>query len=103
MGLAGAGSAFSSPALSALIADISNTERRAEAFGYILCAFHVGVIMGSTDFGVVADIIDLSGAVLAWGITSLALTLVGLLIRGRRSMPIEAGLPQEAAGSPALS
>ena len=65
MGLAGAVSAFSSPALSALIADIANTERWAEAFGYILSAFHVGVIMGSTVFGVVTDIINLSGAVLA--------------------------------------
>lgn len=99
VGLAGAGSAFSSPALSALIVDISNTERRAEAFGYILSAFHVGVIMGATVFGVVADIIDLSGAVLAWGITSLSLTLVGLLIRERRAVSVEAGLPQEAAQS----
>jgi len=97
VGLAGAGSAFSSPALSALMADISSPERRAEAFGYILSSFHVGVIMGSTVFGMVADIIDLSGAVLAWGITSLCLTLVGLLIREGGPVAVEARLPQEAA------
>ena len=99
VGLAGAGSAFSSPALSALTADISNPERRAEAFGYILSSFHVGVILGSTVFGIVADIIDLPGAVLAWGITSLLLSLVGLLIRERGSVPATVGVPQEAARS----
>ena len=101
--LAGGGSAFASPALSALTADISNPERRAEAFGYFLTSFHVGVIMGSTVFGVVADIIDLSGAVLAWSITSLALSLSGLLIRERGSVPVTVNISQEAAQSAAHS
>ncbi len=101
--LAGGGSAFASPALSALTADISNPERRAEAFGYFLTSFHVGVIMGSTVFGVVADIIDLSGAVLAWSFTSLTLSLLGLLIRERGSVTVTVNLSQEAAQGAAHS
>ncbi|HWP57357.1 MAG TPA: MFS transporter [Candidatus Acidoferrales bacterium] len=85
VGLAGAGSAFSSPALAALTADISNPQRRAEAYGYFLTSFQIGVIFGATIFGFVADLVDLPGAVLAWGITSLALSLCGFLIRERRT------------------
>ncbi len=101
--LAGGGSAFATPALSALTADISNPERRAEAFGYFLTSFHVGVIMGSTIFGAVADLIDLSGAVLAWSFTSFLLSLLGFLIRERGSVPVTVTLPQETAPGAAHS
>jgi len=81
VGLAGAGSAFATPAIGALTADISNPEKRAEAFGYFLTSFHVGVIFGAAIFGFVSDWVGLPGAVLAWGITSLTLSLCGLFIR----------------------
>jgi MFS family permease len=81
VGLAGAGSAFATPAIGALTADIANPEKRAEAFGYFLTSFHVGVIFGAAVFGIVSDWVGLPGAVLAWGITSLILSLCGVLIR----------------------
>ena len=57
----------------------------------------------STVFGVVADIIDLSGAVLAWSFTSLTLSLLGLLIRERGSVTVTVNLSQEAAQGAAHS
>lgn len=96
VGLAGSGSAFSSPALAALTADIANPERRAEVFGYFLTSFHIGVISGASVFGFVSDLVDLSGAVLAWGITSLTLSLCSLLIREPRALHGTVPLPQES-------
>ena len=87
VGLAGAGSAFATPAIGALTADIANPEKRAEAFGYFLTSFHVGVIFGAAVFGVVSDWVGLPGAVLAWGITSLTLSLCGLFIREPKTAP----------------
>ena len=87
VGLAGAGSAFATPAIGALTADISNPEKRAEAFGYFLTSFHVGVIFGAAVFGIVSDWVGLPGAVLAWGITSLTLSLCGLFIREPKTAP----------------
>jgi MFS family permease len=96
VGLAGSGSAFSSPALAALTADISNPARRGEVFGYFLTSFHIGVISGATVFGFVSDLVDLPGAVLAWGITSLTLSLCSLLIREPKALPVAAPLPHES-------
>jgi MFS family permease len=81
VGLAGAGAAFSSPAVAALTADICNPARRGEAFGYFLTSFNLGMVLGALVFGFVADLVGLWGAVLAWGLTSLALSLFGLVIR----------------------
>jgi MFS family permease len=101
VGLAGAGSAFATPAIGALTADISNPEKRGEAFGYFLTSFHVGVIFGAAVFGFVSDVVGLPGAVLAWGITSLGLSLCGLLIREPQASRQPAGLARAAAqGAP---
>ena len=81
VGLAGAGSAFSTPAVAALTADVCDPKRRGEAFGYFLTSFNLGMVMGSLVFGFVAEWLGLWGAVFAWGLTSLALSLFGLLIR----------------------
>ena len=79
--LAGAGSAFASPAVAALTADVCDPRRRGEAFGYFLTSFNVGMVLGALVFGFVADALGLWGGVVAWGMTSLALSLVGLIIR----------------------
>jgi MFS family permease len=99
VGLAGAGSAFSTPALAALTADISNPERRGEAYGYFLTSFHIGVISGAAIFGFVSDLVDLPGAVLAWGVTSLVLSLCGFLIREATPLRAAVALQQEVARS----
>jgi MFS family permease len=100
VGLAGAGSAFATPAIGALTADISNPEKRAEAFGYFLTSFHVGVIFGAAVFGVVSDWVGLPGAVLAWGITSLILSLCSLLIREPTPAQAMVARPAIAQGAP---
>jgi DHA1 family multidrug resistance protein-like MFS transporter len=79
--LAGAGSAFSTPAVAALTADVSDPRRSAEAFGYFLTSFNMGMALGALVFGFVADALGLWGGVVAWGMTSLAFSLVGLIIR----------------------
>lgn len=96
VGLAGAGSGFATPAVAALTADVCNPERRGEAFGYFLTSFYVGMVFGALIFGFVSDLVGLPGAVLAWGITSLLLSLTGWIIReaGVRA-PLET-LPQES-------
>ena len=81
VGLAGAGSAFATPALAALTADVCNPERRGEAFGYFLTSFLAGMVLGALVFGFVSDLVGLWGAVLAWGMTSLGLSLVGFIVR----------------------
>jgi MFS family permease len=81
VGLAGAGAAFSTPAVAALTADICDPSRRGEAFGYFLTSFNLGMVAGALVFGIVADFLGLWGGVVAWGITSLALSLIGLVIR----------------------
>jgi MFS family permease len=79
--LAGAGSAFSTPAVAALTADVCHPARRGEAFGYFLTSFNLGMVMGALVFGFISDLVGLWGAVFAWGITSLVLSLFGLVIR----------------------
>jgi DHA1 family multidrug resistance protein-like MFS transporter len=81
VGLAGAGSAFAATAVSALTVDVSSAERRGEAFGYLLTSFNLGMVLGALIFGFVSDLVGLPGAVLAWGFTSLVLSLFGMLIR----------------------
>ena len=81
VGLAGAGSAFTSPAVAALTADVCHPKRRGEAFGYFLTSFHLGMVLGALIFGFVSDLVGLPGAVLAWGITSLLLSLSSVIIR----------------------
>ena len=94
VGLAGAGSAFSSPAVAALTADVCNPKRRGEAFGYFLTSFNLGMALGALVFGFVAEWVGLWGAVFAWGITSLALSLFGFLIRETLPAPAVASAPQ---------
>ena len=55
--------------------------RRGEAFGYFLTSFNLGMVLGSLVFGFVSDLVGLWGAVFTWGVTSLILSLFGLLIR----------------------
>lgn len=94
VGLAGAGSAFSTPALAALTADICDPQRRGEAFGYFLTSFNLGMVLGALVFGFVAEWLGLWGAVFAWGMTSLALSLFGFLIRETLPAPAVASAPQ---------
>jgi MFS family permease len=81
VGLAGAGSAFSTPAIAALTADVCDPRRRGEAFGYFLTSFNLGMVLGSLVFGFLSDLLSLWGAVFAWGMTSLVLSLFGIFIR----------------------
>jgi len=85
--LAGAGSAFATPAVAALTADVCDPKRRGEAFGYFLTSFNLGMVLGALVFGFVAEWAGLWGAVFTWGLTSLALSLCGLLIRESLSAP----------------
>ena len=94
VGLAGAGAAFSSPAVAALTADVCDPRRRGEAFGYFLTSFNLGMVLGSLVFGFVAEVLGLWGAVFTWGVTSLALSLCGLLIRETLATPAAAIAPQ---------
>jgi DHA1 family multidrug resistance protein-like MFS transporter len=94
VGLAGAGSAFSSPAVAALTADVCDPKRRGEAFGYFLTSFNLGMVLGSLVFGFVAEWLGLWGAVFTWGVTSLVLSLCGLLIRETLAAPATALAPQ---------
>jgi len=91
VGLAGAGSAFATPAIAALTADVCNPERRGEAFGYFLTSFLIGMVLGALVFGFVADLVGLWGAVLAWGMTSLGLSLAGIIMRETKTpAPVDA-------------
>ena len=81
VGLAGAGNAFSTPAVAALTADVCDPRRRGEAFGYFLTSFNLGMVLGALVFGFVSEALGLWGAVFTWGLTSFVLSLFGLLIR----------------------
>lgn len=94
VGLAGAGAAFSTPAVAALTADVCDPRRRGEAFGYFLTSFNLGMVLGALVFGFVSDILGLWGAVFAWGVTSLVLSLFGLLIRETLTRPAVEFAPQ---------
>lgn len=96
VGLAGAGSAFSTPAVAALTADVCDPRRRGEAFAYFLTSFNLGMVLGALVFGFVAEWVGLWGAVLTWGVTSLALSLCGLLIRETLAAPAVAMTPQRS-------
>ena len=87
VGLAGAGAAFSTPAVAALTADVCDPRRRGEAFGYFLTSFNLGMVLGALVFGFVSDVLGLWGAVFAWGVTSLVLSLFSLLIRETLTRP----------------
>ncbi|OFZ74028.1 MAG: hypothetical protein A2W04_01230 [Betaproteobacteria bacterium RBG_16_64_9] len=87
VGLAGAGSAFSTPAVAALTADVCDPKRRGEAFGYFLTSFNIGMVLGALVFGFVSDLLGLWGAVFTWGVTSLVLSLFGLMIREPSKRP----------------
>ncbi len=93
VGLAGAGAAFATPAVAALTADVCDPRRRGEAFGYFLTSFNLGMVLGALVFGFVAEILGLWGAVFTWGVTSLALSLFGLLIRETLVTPAVALAP----------
>ncbi len=87
VGLAGAGAAFATPALQALIGDVSMPSRRGEAFGYFQTSFYIGTVFGASVFGFLADWIGLRQAALAWGGFSLALSLSGLIIKSAIARP----------------
>jgi MFS family permease len=77
--------------VAALTADVCDPRRRGEAFGYFLTSFNLGMVLGALVFGFVAEWVGLWGAVFTWGVTSLALSLCGLLIReslATRAAPI---------------
>ena len=94
VGLAGAGAAFSTPAVAALTADVCDPRRRGEAFGYFFTSFNLGMVVGALVFGFISDILGLWGAVFAWGVTSLVLSLFGLLIRETLTRPAMRLAPQ---------
>src|SRR5262249_28230195 len=94
VGLAGAGSAFSSPAVAALTADGCDPKRRGGAFAHFLTSFHLGLALGALVFCFVAEWGGLWGAVFAWGVTSLVLSLCGLLIRESMAAPAAVIAPQ---------
>lgn len=81
VGLAGAGAAFSSPALAALTGDMCHPKRQGEGYGYFLTSFQIGIIFGALVYGVLADAVGLRLSVITWGISSLGLSLVGLIIK----------------------
>ena len=56
VGLAGAGAAFSTPAVSALTADVCDPKRRGEAFGYLLTSFNLGMVAGALVYGGISAI-----------------------------------------------
>ena len=87
VGLAGAGSAFSTPAVAALTADVCDPGRRGEAFGVFLTSFNIGMVLGALVFGFVSDLVGLWGAVFTWGISSFVLSLFGLVIREPSKRP----------------
>ncbi|MBI2935054.1 MAG: MFS transporter [Chloroflexi bacterium] len=90
VGLAGAGAAFTTPALQALIGDIAQPARRGEAFSYFLTSFYIGTVFGASLFGFLADVVGLRWAVLSWGGFSLALSLSGGLIKDSIARPAPA-------------
>mgnify|MGYP003353018792 CR=1 FL=1 len=92
VGMAGAGSAFSTPAVAALAADVCDPRRRGEAFGYFLTSFNIGMVLGAFVFGLVSDAVGLWGAVVAWGLTSFALSSFGLLIKEPVPQPVPAAV-----------
>lgn len=52
------------------------------------------MVLGALVFGFVSDILGLWGAVFAWGVTSFALSLFGLLIRETLTRPAVELAPQ---------
>jgi MFS transporter, DHA1 family, multidrug resistance protein len=98
VGLAGAGAAFSTPAVAALTADICHPKRRGEAFGYFLTSFNLGMVFGALVFGFVSDLLSLWGAVLAWGVTSFVLSLFAMVIREPAALPQPELAPQAGLG-----
>ncbi|MBI4333419.1 MAG: MFS transporter [Chloroflexi bacterium] len=97
--LAGAGSAFATPALQALVGDVSTPSRRGEAFGYFQTSFYVGTVFGAAVFGFMADLIGLWWATLSWAGFSLALSLAGLAIGNTVARPEPATAPQRVVSS----
>lgn len=81
VGLAGAGSAFSTPSLAALTGDVCYPQRRGEAYGYFLTSFQLGIITGALVYGFLADLVGLRASVLTWGISSFIFSMVGFLLR----------------------
>jgi MFS family permease len=66
---------------------VCDPKRRGEAFGYFLTSFNLGMVMGSLVFGFVAEWMGMWSAVFTWGVTSLALSLFGFLIRESQAAP----------------
>lgn len=81
VGFAGAGAAFSNPALAALTADISTPQRRGEVYGYFLTSMQIGIVLGALLYGILADLVGLRMSVLVWGFSSFALSTLGFLIK----------------------
>lgn len=92
--LAGGGAGFATPALQALVGDISIPSRRGEAFGYFLTSFYIGTVFGASGFGFLADLIGLRSTALSWGVFSLALALCGMIIRSEVARPVPAPVRQ---------
>lgn len=85
--LAGAGAAFATPGLAALVGDVSHASRRGEAFGFFQTSFFIGSVFGASVFGFLSDLFGLHLSTLAWGGFSLALSLCGFIIKDKDNNP----------------
>jgi DHA1 family multidrug resistance protein-like MFS transporter len=77
----GMGLGMANPAAAALIADTTSAARRGEVYGIFNTARMAGVVIGPLIAGFAADIQGVGGAVYAFIILAVAITLYSLIIR----------------------
>jgi MFS family permease len=77
----GMGLGMANPAAAALIADTTGIARRGEAYGIFNTARMSGVVMGPLIAGFTADLHGVNGAVYAFTILAIAITLGTLVVR----------------------
>jgi DHA1 family multidrug resistance protein-like MFS transporter len=77
----GMGLGMASPAAAALIADTTCPARRGEVYGIFNTARMAGVVMGPLIAGMTADVHGIDGAVYAFTILAIAITLGTLIVR----------------------
>ncbi len=77
----GTGLGICSPAAAALIADITCTARRGEIYGIFNTARMSGVVVGPIVAGATADLHGVSGAIYAFTLIAMAITLGTLIVR----------------------
>ncbi|MEI8002836.1 MAG: MFS transporter [Methanothrix sp.] len=81
----GMGLGMASPAAAALIADTTCPARRGEVYGIFNTARMAGVVMGPLIAGMTADVHGIDGAVYAFTILAIAITLGTLIVRESNS------------------